>query len=249
MLRPRNIHSPDRDEERARLQDWVSFWDSDHPIYVNARHLDVHYRAIAADIVRLLPSPEARVLDHGCGEALHADDVAARCGGLLLCEAAPGVRARVAARFADAPKIRVIGPHEVERLPQACLDLVVANSLLQYLKREELEALLAAWRRALKPGGRLVIADVIGPRQSAATSATELLRFAAANGFLIAALFGLARTFFSGYRKLRAELGLAQYAEKEMLDLLRQAGFSPRRLARNFGHNQQRMAFEAIKTG
>jgi SAM-dependent methyltransferase len=230
------------------MRDWVSFWDSDHPIYVNARHFDVHYRAIAADIVRLLPAAEARVLDHGCGEALHADLVAAQCGGLLLCEAAPGVRARVAARFADEPKIRVIGPHEVTRLPEACLDLVVANSLVQYLKRDELEALLAAWRHALKPGGKLVIADVISPKQSAAADALALLRFAAANGFLIAACFGLARTYFSRYRKLRAELGLAHYSEREMLDLLRAAGFSPKRLAKNFGHNQQRMAFEAIKT-
>jgi SAM-dependent methyltransferase len=229
------------------MQDWISFWDSDHPIYVNARHFDVHYRAVAADIVRFLPSAEARVLDHGCGEALHADAVAAQCGGLLLCEAAPSVRARVAARFADEPKIRVIGPHEVARLPEACLDLVVANSLVQYLKRDELEALLADWRRLLKPGGRLVLADVIGPTQSAAADALALLRFAAAHGFLTAAIFGLARTVFSRYRKLRAELGLAHYTEREMLDLLRGAGFSPRRLARNFGHNQQRMAFEAEK--
>ncbi len=227
--------------------DWVSFWDSDHPIYVNARHFDVHYRAVAADIVRLLPSAEARVLDHGCGEALHADAVAAQCGGLLLCEAAPSVRARVAARFADEPKIRVIGPHEVARLPEACLDLVVANSLVQYLKQSELEALLADWRRLLKPGGRLVLADVIGPTQSAAADALALLRFAAANGFLIAAILGLVRTVFSRYRKLRAELGLAHYTEREMLDLLRRAGFSARRLARNFGHNQARMAFAAEK--
>ena len=229
------------------MQDWVSFWDSDHPIYVNARHFDVHYRAVAADIVRLLPSAEARVLDHGCGEALHADAVAAQCGGLLLCEAAPSVRARVAARFANEEKIRVIGPHEVARLPQACLDLVVANSLVQYLKRSELEALLADWRRLLKPGGRLVLADVIGPTQSAAADALALLRFAAANGFLIAAVLGLVRTVFSRYRKLRAELGLAHYTEREMLDLLRRAGFSAKRLARNFGHNQARMAFEAEK--
>jgi SAM-dependent methyltransferase len=229
------------------LQDWVSFWDSDHPIYVNARHFDVHYRAIAADIVRLLPSAEARVLDHGCGEALHADSVAAKCGGLFLCEAAPTVRARVAARFESAPKIRVIGPDEVARLPEACLDLVVANSLVQYLKRDELPALVADWRRILKPGGRIVIADVIGREQSAAIAAIELLRFAAANGFLIAAAFGLVRASFSPYRKLRAKLGLARYGEDEMLDLLRHAGFSPRRMARNFGHNQQRMAFEAIK--
>ena len=229
------------------MKDWVSFWDSDHPIYVNARHFDVHYRAIAADIVRLLPSAEARVLDHGSGEALYADDVAAKCGGLFLCEAAPGVRARVAARFAGNEKIRVIGPPEVERLPAGCLDLVVANSLIQYLRRDEFKALLAVWRRLLKPGGKLVIADVIGPEQSAAADAAALLRFAARNGFLIAAIFGLARTVFSRYRKLRAELGLAHYGEGEMLDLLRAAGFSPRRLARNFGHNQRRMAFEAAK--
>jgi SAM-dependent methyltransferase len=229
------------------LKDWVSFWDSDHPIYVNARHFDVHYRGIAADIIRCLPSAEARVLDHGCGEALHADSVAAKCAGLFLCEAAPTVRARVAARFAGEPKIRVIGPEEVERLPAACLDLVVANSLLQYLKRGELEALLATWRRVLKPGGKLVVADVIGSTQSALAAAIELLRSAAANGFLIAACFGLVRTTFSRYPKLRAELGLVRYDESEMLDLLRKSGFSPKRLARNFGHNQQRMAFEALK--
>jgi SAM-dependent methyltransferase len=229
------------------LKDWVSFWDTDHPIYVNARHFDVHYRAIAADIIGLLPSAEARLLDHGCGEALHAELIAAQCGGLFLCEAAPTVRARVAARFADEPKIRVIGPDEVERLPAACLDFIVANSLLQYLTRSELEALLATWRRLLKPGGKLVIADVIGPKQSAAADALALMRFAAANGFLIAAVFGLVRAVFSRYRKLRSELGLAHYAEREMLNLLRAAGFSAKRLARNFGHNQQRMAFEAAR--
>jgi SAM-dependent methyltransferase len=198
-------------------------------------------------MIWLVPSAEARLLDHGCGEALHADLVAAKCGGLFLCEAAPTVRGRVAARFAKNEKIRVLGPEEVERLPTACLDLVVANSLVQYLSRAELTALLATWRRILKPHGRLVIADVIDPKQSAAADALALLRFAAANGFLIVACFGLVRTVFSRYRRLRAELGLSQYAEPEMLDLLRAGGFSPKRLARNFGHNQQRMAFEAIR--
>ena len=78
------------------MSDWVKFWDSDHPIYVNARHLDVHYRAIARDVVRLVPGAQARVLDHGCGEALHANEIAGGCAELLLCEAAPKVRARLA---------------------------------------------------------------------------------------------------------------------------------------------------------
>jgi ubiquinone/menaquinone biosynthesis C-methylase UbiE len=229
------------------MRDWVSFWDSDHPIYVNARHLDVHYRAIAEDIARLVLAPDARVLDHGCGEALHADKIAAACGELLLCEAAPKVRARLAERFAKQSKIHVIAPTEVERLPAASLDLVIANSLVQYLTRAELEVLLATWRRVLKPGGRLVIADVIGPDQSALADALALLRFAAANGFLFAALLGLARTVFSDYRKLRARLGLAHYSEAEMLALLSRAGLSAERLRPNLGHNQARMAFRAAK--
>jgi ubiquinone/menaquinone biosynthesis C-methylase UbiE len=229
------------------MRDWISFWDSDHPIYVNARHFDVHYRAIAEDIIHVLPSSDARVLDHGCGEALHADKVAAKCHGLFLCEAAPTVRARVAERFKDEPKIRLIGSEEVEKLPSDSLDLVVANSLLQYLKLDQLKALLTTWRRILKPGGKLIIADVIGPRQSTIADALALLRFAAANGFLIAAFFGLVRTAFSDYGKLRTRLGIAQYTEDDMLNILRNAGYAAKRLPRNFGHNQQRMAFEAVK--
>jgi len=229
------------------VQDWINYWDSDHPIYVNARHFDVHYRTIAADIIGQAPSSAARVLDYGCGEALHADDVAEKCGGLFLCEAAPALRARLAARFSGNEKIRVVGPEEIERLPADCLDLIVANSVAQYLKRGELEALLASLRRILKPGGKLVIADVIDPRHGPVTDAIALLRFAAANRFLLAACFGLVRTFFSRYRKLRAELGLSSYTESEMLALLSKAGFRATRLSRNFGHNQARMAFAAAK--
>lgn len=229
------------------MRDWISFWDSDHPIYVNARHFDVHYREIASDIIRLIPSPGAKLLDHGCGEALHADDVAAKCGGLFLCEAAPTVRARVAERFKNNANIRVLTPQDVEKLPEAALDLVVANSLAQYLKHDELKALLQTWKRVLKPGGALVLADVIGHEQSAAADALALLKFAAANGFLIAAFFGLVRTVFSDYRKIRSQLGFTQYSEAEMLALLSAAGFKAARLPRNFGHNQRRMAFRAEK--
>lgn len=230
------------------MRDWISFWDSDHPIYVNARHFDVHYREIASDIVKLIPFPDAKLLDHGCGEALHADRVAAKCGGLFLCEAAPTVRARVAERFRGEDKIRVLSPEDVEKLPDACLDLIVANSLAQYLKQDQLRALLQTWKRILKPRGSLVIADVIGHQQSAAADAISLLRFAARNGFLVAAFFGLVRTVFSDYRKLRAQLGLTTYDDSEMLSLLREAGFNGMRMPRNFGHNQSRMAFVAEKT-
>ena len=77
----------------AALSDWRSFWDGEHSIYVNARHKDVHYRDIAEGIVSYVPGPQARVLDFGCGEAIHADKVAAVAAEVWLCESAATVRA------------------------------------------------------------------------------------------------------------------------------------------------------------
>ena len=231
----------------APTRDWVSFWDSAHPIYVNARHLDVHYRKLADDMLALLPARGARVLDFGCGEALQAHRVAEVAWELYLCEAAPKLRARLKQRFAKNPKIKVLAPEEVERLLPASLDLVIANSVVQYLPREELARLLGLVRRRLRMGGQIVIADVIAPNQSALGDAFSLLKFAAGNGFLLAALAGLVRTMFSPYRGLRARLGLTHYTEEEMLELLRSSGFNAERTRPNLGHNQSRMAFRGTK--
>ena len=55
---------------------WRDFWNQDTPIYVSERHKVLHYWRIANDIGRLVPSPDAWVLDYGCGEALSANRVA-----------------------------------------------------------------------------------------------------------------------------------------------------------------------------
>ncbi len=96
------------------VRDWVTFWDQPHSIYVNARHFDVHYRDIAEGIVALLPGPDARVLDFGCGEALHAGHVAAHCRQLLLCESAARVRMNLEQRFAANANIQVLSPEEMD---------------------------------------------------------------------------------------------------------------------------------------
>ena len=88
------------------MSDWRSFWDGEHSIYVNARHKDVHYREIADQIAAFVPSPSARVLDYGSGDAIHADRVAAVAAEVTLCDAAPSVRAAMAARFASNPRIK-----------------------------------------------------------------------------------------------------------------------------------------------
>ncbi len=227
------------------MTDWRSFWDSDHSIYVNDRHKDVHYREIADQIAAFVPRPDARVLDHGSGDAIHAGRVAAVAAEVLLCDAAANVRASMAQRFANNPRIKVLAPEQVETLPAGSLDLIVSNSMAQYLTQAELDRLLALWRRLLAPGGVLIVADVIPPDAGALSDVTALLRYAARNGFLPAALLGLARTSVSPYRKLRSTLGITQYTEAAFMQKLRAAGFAAERLPRNMEHNPARMTFRA----
>jgi SAM-dependent methyltransferase len=227
------------------INDWIAFWDAPHSIYVNARHKDVHYRLLAKQIAALVPGEEARVLDYGSGEALHADLIAAVAGEVLLCEAAPNVRAALQARFADNAKIRVVAPHEVARLPDHSLDLIIVHSVVQYLTPTGTGALFALFHRLLKAGGNLVVSDVIQPKVMAAADALSLLRFGKANGFFLAAVSGLARTLLSDYWRLRSKLGLTRYPAAVMIEKLEAAGFTAQRAAANIGHNQARMTFYA----
>jgi SAM-dependent methyltransferase len=227
------------------ISDWLAFWDSPHFIYVNARHKDVHYRLIAKDIAALVPGPEARVLDYGCGEALHADLVADAAGELLLCEAAPGVRAGLEKRFANNPKIRAVAPHEVAGLQQHSLDLVILHSVVQYLTPAGAGGLFTLFHRLLKADGLLIVSDVIQPGVSTAADVLALLRFGKDNGFFLAACWGLLRTVMSDYARLRSRLGLTSYTEAAMIEKLGTAGFAASRAPTNIGNNQARLAYYA----
>jgi SAM-dependent methyltransferase len=230
------------------MADWISFWDSTHSIYVNARHRDVHYAGLAEDISRYVPSRHACVLDYGSGDALHADAVAAVASRLILCEAAPQMRVTLAGRFVDNPKIEVRSPEQVAELPAHSLDFVVMHSVAQYISPAELDALLLLFHRLLRPGGLFVLGDVLHPKVSALTDALALLRFGAAHGFFFAALFGLVRTALSDYWRLRSRIGFSRYDEPAMIAKLEAAGFSARRAPTNIGHNSARMTFVARRS-
>jgi SAM-dependent methyltransferase len=226
--------------------DWISFYDFKHSvIYVNARHRDVHYRVIAEDIRAHVPSSAAQVLDYGCGEATSAALLAAASGHLTMVEAAPNVRAALSARYAGNNKISVRTPEEAAAGPAHSFDLIVLHSVAQYLQPAELDALLATFRRLLKPDGTLIVGDIVPPRLAAPAAALALLRFGAANGFFWAAVGGLMRIFLSDYFRLKKTHGLSHYEEAAMLAKLKAAGYAAERAAHNIGHNQQRMTFLA----
>jgi ubiquinone/menaquinone biosynthesis C-methylase UbiE len=227
------------------MEDWIDYYDSTHTIYASKLHRDLHFQLVARDIVGYISSPDAVVLDYACGEALSAARVAEACGKLYLAEPAPGVRGRLIARFAPNTKIRVRSLDDLRKMDEKSVDLVVMNSVVQYMTPGELDSAFAVTRRLLKPGGRLVLGDILRPEVGMIRDVIALLRFALTQGFLKDALIGLISTALSDYRQLRARIGLQRYSEAEMIAKLAAAGFTASRARTNIGHNPWRMTFVA----
>jgi ubiquinone/menaquinone biosynthesis C-methylase UbiE len=227
------------------MDDWIDYYDSTHTIYASKLHRDLHFQLIARDMIGYITSPDAVVLDYACGEALYAARVADACGKLYLAEPAPGVRGRLIARFAPNMKIRVRSLEDLRKMAEKSIDLVVMNSVAQYMTPAEFDAALAIVRRLLKPGGRLVLGDILRPEVGMPRDVIALLRFAATHGFMRDALVGLVSTALSDYRQLRARVGLHRYSEAEMVAKLAAAGFTASRAHSNIGHNPWRMTFLA----
>ncbi|MGC1560403.1 MAG: methyltransferase domain-containing protein [Bradyrhizobium sp.] len=227
------------------MDEWIDYYDSTHTIYASKLHRELHFELIARDIIGYIPSPDAVVLDYACGEALSAAQVAEACGKLYLAEPAPGVRGRLIARFAPNMKIRVRSLEDLRKMEENSVDLVVMNSVAQYMTPAELDSAFATTRRLLKPGGRLVLGDVLRPEVGMPRDILALLRFARANGFLRDALLGLISTALSDYRQLRRRVGLQRYGEAQMMAKLAASGFNASRAQFNIGHNPWRMTFVA----
>ena len=222
---------------------WREFWNNDHKIYVNARHSLMHFEVIAKDVAAFIPSQDAFVLDYGCGEALAAELLAAKCRRLYLYDGAPRIEAGLRRRYGTSDKIVVLSEEELKALPDGQLDLFICNSIFQYLSREECRAVVVLAAKKLKLGGRIVVGDIVPPHVDTVADSLALLDFAYRGGFFLAAVRGLVLTFFSKYRRLRRRVGLTTFSIPEMQRLLSIEGFEARRSDQNIGHNRARMTF------
>jgi SAM-dependent methyltransferase len=232
------------------MKSWLEFWNAPNAIYVSRRHREAHYAKVASGIGGFVPAGgDAVVLDWGCGDAFMANTLAQTCRVLLLYDRAEATRGRLMSAYAGSPKIRVPDEAALEALPDASIDLIVVNSVVQYLSASQFAAGLRLFHRLLKNDGKILLGDIIAPDTPLVGHVTTFLRFAWQNGFFIAALVGLARNFVSPYRKLRRDAGYACYTDTQMLGLLGANGFAGERLASNIAVSQLRSSYLARKSG
>ncbi|MDO8143842.1 MULTISPECIES: bifunctional 2-polyprenyl-6-hydroxyphenol methylase/3-demethylubiquinol 3-O-methyltransferase UbiG [unclassified Isoptericola] len=231
-----------------RTTPWLEEWDRGQRAYFGETHKEAHFSALAGSLQEHLP-PDGVVLDFGPGDALHAGSVLARCRRLVLCEAAPAIRAGLTTTFAATPEVRVIEPQELRTIPAGSVDLVLAHSVLQYLTDPEVDAFLSSAARLLPPRGVLLLGDLIRPGGSALADLRELLRFARRGRFVGAAVARLATLPVTSYARTRREHGLVHYSFAGLARRVGPLGFDVQQLPANLGNNEARWTMHAVRRG
>jgi ubiquinone/menaquinone biosynthesis C-methylase UbiE len=132
-------------------------------------------------IVRALGAPPpGRVLDLACGPGLVAEALAPVVGEIVGVDATPEMVARARARLAAAGTSRAafhVAAAEALPFDAEAFDAVVTR--LSFHHFPDLRAVLAETRRVLRPGGRLVVVDLVAsadPAERALRDALERLR-------------------------------------------------------------------------
>ncbi len=120
------------------------------------------------DALAAVAEPGAHILEIGCGTGAVTQRLVERGATLVALDQNPEMLDLARARLARTPKAAVTwleqSAAEIDQMPEACFDAVVASLVLSEMSAGERRFVLAAAARRLRPGGVLAVADEVRPR-------------------------------------------------------------------------------------
>jgi ubiquinone/menaquinone biosynthesis C-methylase UbiE len=145
--------------------------------FVTAGRVARVYEAVAAAAA---PAPGRRVLEIGCGTGAVTARLVARGARVTALDQNPEMLERARLRLADAPAGAVTWlertASEIDALPAAEFDAVVASLALSEMSEGERRFVLRAAAERLRAGGIVVIGDEARPRGTLARAIHALAR-------------------------------------------------------------------------
>jgi SAM-dependent methyltransferase len=223
---------------RPRVENhWDAYWD----------RLEEHviFRVEAADYVTRLDAalgldPGARVLDFGCGFGFVAELLAPRVAALYAFDGSDHMQRRARLRLAGHANVRFLGPPGTIPWPAGLrFDLVLVNSVVQYMTLDELQHWLARWRVMLAPGGRLVLSDLLTRDADPLREVVELLVLSARRGCLVSVVRKALRELRQ-YTKTRRVRPLCQITFADLRERAARQGLAVAFLPSNLTYKKAR---------
>ena len=119
------------------------------------------------------------------------------------------------------------------------MDLILVNSVAQYMTSAELSQWLVRWRELLTPGGKLVLSDLMAPEHHGFADIADLLRLGIRHGSPLSAtskaLGGVLQ-----YWRMRQAVPLTRIGHEDLGRRATQAGLNLVVLPRNLTHFSRR---------
>jgi SAM-dependent methyltransferase len=179
--------------------------------------------------------PYARVLDFGCGYGLVAAVLASEVGEVVLWDVSPPMRRRAAETVAHVGNARV-----VDRVSGA-FDVILVNSVVQYINDVHRRRWLRRWRGWLEPSGVVVLSDVPGGCGGRLVDLADTLRLYAREGRLGVLVRERLRDLLS-YRRAARESPLVHVSPETLRREAAAAGFTTRVLPESLTCRRRRLA-------
>lgn len=159
---------------------WLNYWQT-----LPAGHLlfDPEAEEFARNLLAAVPLDDSlRVLDYGCGYGSVALRIEPYVREIAVWDAAPSMCEAARKTLANVPNATMWDQHAGD------FDVIIVNSVVQYMTASELTESLAGWHDLLAPGGRLVLADLSLTNHSAFSDMKSLLVFSLRNRYFLKAL-------------------------------------------------------------
>ena len=157
--------------------DWIDYWQT---LPKGRLFFSPEAEEVARNLRPIL-SPSMRVLDYGCGYGGVTRLIAPYIKQISFWDAAASMRDAAAQALADVPNAVPWDNH-------GGFDLILVNSVVQYMSEQELSEHLREWFYLLNPHGSLLLADLLLTNHRVISDILSLLSFSIRRGYFFSAL-------------------------------------------------------------
>ena len=182
-------------------------------------------------------TPAARILDYGCSHFDLGAALQGRCAQIDGYDINGKILAFARERLPKKTNSRLYGT-ESPSLPESFYDVIVVNSVFQYLTDSaELEQTLSLFKKLLRSdgGGKVVISDLIPKNYSASRDAFRSLYVATVHGMF----WPMLQHLYKAATK-PSDFKLLAYSKEEVAAASAKAGFATTFLRKNLTPSLQR---------
>lgn len=183
---------------------------------------------------------DCKVFDFGCGFGLAAKLLAPHVEQLWLWDTSPNMRQRAQQSVAAFNNTHVLESLTPESQNDLYVDIVLVNSVIQYMSREEFIHWLKRWRSMLRVDGQIVVSDIVPEESWAFSDMVESLVFAARRGFLIRSI-RFAFSALARYWRTRWHTSLLSFSQKELYSVAAKTQLAVEFLGTNLTYRKNRV--------